>query len=727
MAEEPPSNKMRYRLGRGIVKARVPILIIAILLLIPSLWAYANTKVNYDLLTYLPDSFETMQGQQILQDDFGKGAFSFIITEGMTDEEVGELKDKIADVPHVADALWVDDLEAAGIPKQAIPEKYYKEFNKDDNGDNETMIAVFFDTGTSADETLTAVDQIREIAGDQVFVSGMSALNTDMKNIASSEEAPTVAVAVLGAVIALLVLTDTWLAPLVFLLSIGIAIMWNMGTNIFLGQISFITKVLAAVLQLAVTMDYSIFLWHAYTDERDKFPDDHRKAMAIALGDVFPTLVSSALTASAGFLALCFMTYQLGMDLGIVMAKGCMLGLVGSLTTLPALILIFDKPMAKLSHRPLIGKAKRLGNNVSKHYAVYIIAFFIVLVPAVYGFANKPVYYDLSKMVSGEVSADAGNANPLMKAAPANEKLKEDFDVSTTEMILCDANMPHAMAKDMLNRIEEVDGVKYAIGYDSLVGGNIPEEIVPAKFTDALKAGDYQLIVINSTYAVSTDEANAQIDQINEIIHQYDPNSMLIGEAPATKDLIATTGVDFQVVDWVAIGLIGLILLVVFRSILVPILMVFVIELAIMANLGINTFTGTEMVFIAPVCISTIQLGSTVNYAILLVQHYKNNRNNGIEKAKAVSTAIADSVPAVATSALSFFSATIAVAIYSDLSIISSLTEFMARGAVISMACVMVFLPAFLMLFDKVILKTSKSFRPVSTTPSVPASTEVTA
>lgn len=708
MATEHKRREGRYKVGRAIVKARIPIIVIALLLLIPSVMGYTSTRINYDLLDYLPDSMETVQGQDILMDDFGKGAFSFVIFENTPDREIADMKAEIEEVPHVDTVLWVDDLEDAGIPKQAIPEDLYDKFNNDDDGDNETMMAVFFDSSSSADETIEAVTSIREIVDDHAYVSGMSALVTDLKTIAQREESTYVAVAVIGALIALLILTDTWLAPFVFLASIGIAIMWNLGSNIFLGEISYITKALAAVLQLAVTMDYSIFLWHAYVEEREKLPQDHPEAMARAIGNVLPTLISSACTASAGFLALCFMTYTLGMDLGIVMAKGCILGLIGSLTTLPALILIFDKPMQKLSHRGLIPKATKLGQHVTRRYVVYLVLFVIILVPAAYGFMNKPVYYDMTKVITG------GNTEVLesddMKFLKANTKMEEDFDVATTEMVLARSDLNHAEAKEMLDRIEAVDGVKYAIGYDSFIGGNVPEEMVPDEIKDALKSGDWQLIIINSAYKVSTDEVDNQIDEINAIVDDYDPNAMVIGEAPATKDLIATTGRDFQVVDWVAIGLIALILLVVFRSISLPIILVFVIEFAIFINLGLNFYTNTEMVFIAPVCISTIQLGSTVNYAILLTSRYKAERFDGADKRTSIVEAVANSVPAVATSALSFFSATIGVAIYSNMDIISSLTEFMARGAVVSLVAVMIFLPAFLMLFDGIITHTTWDF-----------------
>lgn len=702
MVDVEKKKEVRYGFGRFVVKFRKIILIAAILLLIPSAIGMKMTHINYDMLTYLPANMDTVKGQNILLDDFGKGAFSFVVCEGMSDQDVASLKDQISQVDHVDTVLWSDKLTDLGIPKEVIPEKFYNYFN---NGDT-TMMAVFFDSSTSADATINAVTQIRQLTDKQVFVSGLSAMVTDLKDVAEQEEPVYVAVAVLGAVIALLALTDSWLVPFIFLASIGIAIMWNMGTNYFLGEISYITKALAAVLQLAVTMDYSIFLWHAFTEQRENYPGDNNTAMSVAIGDTLTAIVSSALTATAGFLALCFMSYTLGMDLGIVMAKGCLLGLLGSVTTLPALILLFEKPLEKTRHRTLIPSADRLARSVSKRYWVYLILFVIVLIPAAIGFANKPLLYDFSKIIGG----DSGSSQ--FAFVQANQKVEQDFDVATTEMVLCDSHMNHADAKQMLDRIEAVDGVKYAIGYDSLVGGSIPDQIVPDKVKSALKTGDYQLILINSAYNVSTDEVNAQIDQINEIVKEYDSNGTLIGEAPATKDLISTTDTDFKIVDWIAIISIALILLIVFRSATLPIILVFVIEFAIMINLGIPYYMNDPMVFIAPVCISTIQLGSTVNYAILMTTRYRKERYEGQEKNGAISTALSTSLPSIVTSAVSFFAATIGVSIYSNMSIISSLCTLMARGAIISMFSVLFILPAFFMLFDGVIIRTSKFFRP---------------
>ncbi len=694
-----------HAFGRAVVKFRIPILIIGILLLIPSVLGMMNTRINYDMLDYLPSDMDTVVGQNILKDDFGKGAVSLVVVEGMDDQAVADLTDQVKDVPHVVDALSYAGTVGTQVPEALVPEKYRDAF---ESGDDQLMV-VFFDSGTSSDDTMEAVTQIRGLADKQVLVSGMSALVTDLKNIAEREEPSYVGIAVLCALAALLLLTDCWLAPFIFLISIGMAIVYNLGTNVFLGEISYITKALAAVLQLAVTMDYSIFLWHSFTEKHAQYPDDTHRAMAEAIGDTLTALFSSALTASAGFLALCFMSYTLGADLGIVMAKGCVLGLIASITILPSLILLFEKPMEKLRHRTIIPKADRLAGFVTKRYWVFLIIFVIVLIPAGYGFFNKPVYYDFSNTLTG---GNSQLSDDDIGFHIADEKVQDDFDVATTEMVLCRSDMSHADAKDMLNRIDDIDGVKYALGYDSVAGGNLPSDMLPSDITDALKSGDYQLIVINSAYQPSTDEVNAQIDQINDVIKDYDSDAMLIGEAPATKDLISTTDHDFMVVDAIAIVAILLILLLVFRSATLPVILVAVIEFAIFINLGIPYYTNDVMPFIAPVCISTIQLGSTVNYAILMTTRYRKERREGAGKLGSIQVAMSTSLPSIVTSAVSFFAATFGVALYSNMGIISSLCNLMARGAVVSMFSVLFILPAMFMLFDGAVVKTSRGFKP---------------
>ena len=702
--------------GKLVVKLRMPILVVAVLLVIPSAIAYLHTPVNYDLLTYLPEQIDTVKGQGVLKEDFGKSAFSLIVTEGLDDQEVAELTNKIKEVYTVASALSYGEIaDSTTLPEQAIPNQYLEKLK---SGDAE-MIAVFFEEGTSAENTLNAVEEIRALADENVFVSGMSAFVLDLKDIADHEEPFYVAVAVLCSIILLLLCTDTFLAPFVFLLSIGIAIIYNMGTNYFLGEMSYVTKALAAVLQLAVTMDFSIFLWSSFEENVRKY-DDHGQAMAKSIAETLVAILSSSMTATAGFLAMVFMSFTLGTNLGIVMAKGCILGVIGTVTILPSLILLFEKPMFKLAHRHLIPDVGGLAHIITKKPAVVVfMCLALVLVfPSVYGFLNKPVYYDFTNMVIGPGSTLTEEETPFNTA---NQKLKEDFDVATTEMVIADADISHADGKEMIDRIRDLDGVAYVIGYDAFRGGLVPDQMMPDKLRDNLISNGHQLILINSTFDVSSDEVNNQIEQINGIIKEYDENAMLIGEAPATKDLTEIMDRDFLVVDALAIIAILLIIMIAFRSITLPFILVLVIELAIMINLGLPYWTNDVMCFISPICISTIQLGSTVNYAILMTTRYKRERAGGLEKRKAVETAFRMTFPAVVTSGLSFFAATIGVSFAARMGLISQLCGLMARGAFISTLCVLFILPAFFMVFDRVIVKTSHGFNQKAAKPATQA------
>ena len=691
------------KFSKAVVKYRIPILILALVLLFPSCLGMARTRVNYDMLDYLPDSMETVKGQNILMDEFGKGAFSFVIVEGMSDKDVAALEASIEAVPHVDTVLWYDDVFSTGVPKEILPAKYYDAFCSGDA----TMMAVFFDTSTSADETIEAVTQIRSLADKQCYVSGLSALVTDLKALCEKEEPIYVTIAVLCALAAMMLLLDSWLAPVLFLASIAIAVLWNLGTNFFLGEISYITKALAAVLQLAVTMDYSIFLWHSYTEEKTRYADN-REAMAHAIAGTITSVTGSSLTTIAGFLALCFMSYTMGADLGIVMAKGVLLGVIGSVTVLPALLLLFDKPLEKTRHRSILPHMRKLAGGITKTWWVSLIVFVIVLIPAAIGYAHTPVYYDFTEILT---SSDVENIDTDdMGFLLAASKLEKDFGISSTHMIICDSSLSHRDAKAMLAEIDKVDGVKYSLGLDSVVGSLVPEDAVPEKFRSALKSGDYQLILINSSYKVSTDECNAQIDEINAILKKYDPNGMLIGEAPCTKDLIRVTDRDFTVVTWISIAAVFLIIALVLKSVTLPIVLVAVIEFAIFINLGIPYYTGFSMPFIAPVCISTIQLGSTVDYAILLTTRYRQERALGADKRAAVTAALDASIPSILVSALGFFAATFGVGVYSNISLVSSMCNLVARGAIVSMLSVIFILPALLMLLDGVIRKTSKGF-----------------
>lgn len=690
------------RFGKWVVKHRIPILALGVLLLLPSVFGMANTRINYDVLDYLPENIDTVQGQNILLDEFGKGGFSLVMVEGMSEKDIVALEKKIEQVDHVSTVLWYDDLADISIPMELLPQKYYDAFNSGDT----TMMAVFFDTATSADETMEAVRQIRAIAGKQCFVSGMSAMVTDLKALCEQEEPIYVMIAVALATAAMMVFMDSWIIPLVFLLNIGMSILWNMGSNYFLGEISYITKALAAVLQLAVTMDYSIFLWHSYNEQKVRFANDRERAMAHAISNTITSVVGSSITTVAGFIALCFMSFTLGRDLGIVMAKGVLLGVVGCVTTLPAMILLLDRLLEKTRHRTLLPKMDRLASGVTHRSWIFLIVFAVLLAPAVYGYSHTGVYYDLGDSLPKD-----------MEYVIANTKLQNDFDMASTHMILTDAGLSSKDAQRMLDEIDQVDGVKFSVGLNSLLGSGVPEEILPDSLKNVLKSGGYQLMLVSSKYKVASDEVNAQVDAINTILKRYDPNGMLIGEAPCTKDLITITDHDFAVVNAISIVAIFIIIAVVFKSITLPVVLVSVIELAIFINLGIPFYTGTTLPFIAPICISTIQLGATVDYAILMTTRYRKERSLGSDKRSAVTTALSASIPSIVVSAMGFFAATFGVGIYSNIDIISSICMLMARGALISMLCVIFILPAMFMLLDPVICATSIGFRPRKKSP----------
>lgn len=687
------------KFGKAVVKLRIPILILALILTIPAFLGMQATRINYDMLTYLPAEIDTVEGQNILMDEFGKGAFSFVVVEGMADKDISALRRQIETIPHVDSAIWYDSLVDLSVPKEMLPDKLQKVFI---NGDA-TIIAVFFDTSSSADETIKAIETIRSVAGKQCFVSGLSALVTDLKALCEREEPVYVGIAVLCALAAMELLTDSWLVPPVFLAGIGITILYNMGTNIFFGEISYITKALAAVLQLAVTMDYSIFLWHAYCAQK-KSCSSNTDAMALAVRDTVLSVSGSSLTTMAGFLALCFMSYTMGMDIGLVMAKGCLLGVIGSVTILPSLILLFDKPLTKTMHRALIPDMSKAAAWITGHSWAFLLLFAVILVPAAIGYGNTPVYYDFTQILSGD-DLDSISEDD-MQFLIANTKMEENFNIATTHMILCDAKLSAADAADMIGRIEAVDGVTNTLGLNSLLGCMIPEDMLPKDITSILKSEDYQLILINSEYKVSTDECNEQIDRINAILKEVDPNGMLIGEAPCTKDLIEITDTDFAVVSWVSIGFVFVIIMLTLRSLSLPVILVAVIEFAVFINLGIPYYTGFTMPFIAPICISTIQLGSTVDYAILMTTRYKELRPNN-DKKTSITQALAYAMPSVLVSALSFFAATFGVGVYSDIDLISSMCNLLARGALVSMLSVLLVLPSLLMLLDGLVTHTS--------------------
>lgn len=690
---------MMIKLSKAIVKYRSLILIIAAVLIIPSVIGMAGTRINYDMLSYLPDDIETIEGQDILLKDFGKGAFSFVIVDGMEDKDISKLRGKLEKIDNVDSVIWYDSLMDISVPKEVLPDEIYNAFNSGDS----TVMAVFFKTSTSADETMKAIKEIRKTAGKSCFVTGMSAVVTDLKDLCEHEEPIYVGLAVLLCCAAMMLFMDNWIVPFVFLLSIGSAILLNLGTNYFLGEISYITKALAAVLQLAVTMDYSIFLWHSYEEQKARYSGDKQRAMAHAIKATISSVFGSSVTTIAGFIALCFMSYTLGLDLGVVMAKGVLLGLIGCITTLPALILVFDKLLEKTMHKPLMPPLNALTGFVVKRSWIFILVFALLVVPAsvCYNRANKEVYYDMTQSIPDD-----------MECAIANSKLKDEFAVGSTHMLLVSADTDGKSIRNMMSEMERTDGVKYVLGVESVVGSLIPEEVIPDSVKNILQSENWKLYIINSEYTTASNEVNAQISELNKILKKYDESGMLIGEAPCTKDMIDITNHDFQVVNAISIAAIFIIIAIVLKSVSLPIILVAVIELAIFINLGIPHLTGTSMPFIAPICISTIQLGSTVDYAILMTTRYKRERSHGEDKRSSVATALKTSIPSITVSALGFFAATFGVAVYSDVDLISSLCNLMARGAIISMFCVIFILPAMFMLFDKVICATSIGFKP---------------
>ena len=683
------------KFGEWIVKHRALILIMGVLLLIPSALGYVKTRVNYDILSYLPKDINTMIGQDILKEDFGQGGFSLVMLEGMSDRDVAATADKIKAVDHVSDVICYQSMTGCSIPKEVLPEKIYDFFNHGDN----TMMAVFFDDTTSADGTLAAVEEMREITSEQCFISGMSAITLDMKNLTQSETLIYAVIAVILTSIVLVLTMDSFLIPLFFMLSIGFVVVWNLGSNILLGEISFITQALAMVLQLGVTMDYSIFLWHSYKEQQKYYPDSRQEAMAHAAAATITAVVGSSFTTVAGFLAMCFMTFTLGLDLGLVMAKGVVCGVIACVTVLPAMILIFDKAIAATSHRDLFPAFRRTSSFIVKHSWAFLTVAAALLIPAVFGNSHYGVYYKLDSTLPS-----------YLQSVTANTKLAEDYNMNSTHILMFDSSMSAKDANKMMNEIRNVDGVQFTMGFNSLVGSAIPEEVIPDDLKSVLKSDKWQLMLIGSEYEVASDEVNAQITKLNDIASGYDSGSMLIGEAPATKDLINITDRDFKIVSFLSIAAIFLIIAFTFKSVSLPVILVSVIELAIMINLGTAYFTGSKLSFIAPIVIGTIQLGATVDYAILMTTRYRTERYSGKEKKEAVGVALSTSIKSIITSALGFFAATVGVAVYSDIGLISELCMLLARGALISMAVVVTVLPSMFMVFDRVICRTSAGF-----------------
>ncbi|MCR5110956.1 MAG: MMPL family transporter [Ruminococcus sp.] len=683
------------KFGEWVARHRALILIISVLLLIPSAIGYINTRVNYDILSYLPKDINTMVGQDILKDEFGQGGFSLVMVEGMTDKEVAETADKISGVDHVSNVICYQSLTDCKIPKEILPAKVKDFFNKGDT----TMMAVFFDDTTSADGTLDAVEEMRNITSKECFISGMSAITLDMKKLTQSETLIYAAIAVVLTSIVLLIAMDSFLIPVFFMLSIGFAIVWNLGTNIFLGEISFLTQALALVLQLGVTMDYSIFLWHSYKEQLDIYPVNREEAMAHAIANTITSVVGSSFTTVAGFLAMCFMTFTLGLDLGVVMAKGVVCGVIACVTVLPAMILIFDTAIAKTSHKEFMPSFSRISSFIVNRSWVFIAGAVAILIPALYGNNNYGVYYKLDSTLPA-----------YLESVTANTKLSEEYNMNSTHILMVNSDMSAKEADSLMKEMEKVNGVQFAMGLNSLVGPAIPDEVIPEDIKGKLKSDDWQIMLIGSEYEVASDAVNDQITELNKIVEKYDENAMLIGEAPATKDLIEITDKDFKVVNLLSIAAIFLIIAFTFKSVTLPVILVAVIELAIMINLGISYYTGTNLSFIAPIVIGTIQLGATVDYAILMTTRYRTERNLGKDKKESIGISLSTSIKSVITSALGFFAATVGVAVYSDIGLISELCMLLARGALISMVVVITVLPSMFMVFDSIICKTSAGF-----------------
>lgn len=685
------------RFAKAVVKHRILILILTVALLVPSAFGMAATRVNYDMLTYLPEDMDTVVGQNELLEDFNKGAFTFLIFEDMPNKDVAALKQQVEQVDHVDTVLWYDSLADLSIPMEMLPDKVYQAFNSD----HSTMMAVFFDSGTSEDVTMEAVKQIRTICGKQCFVSGMTALVVDLKDLCEQEEPIYVALAVALACVAMLLFLDGWLIPFVFLASIGAMILLNMGTNFFLGEISYITKALSAVLQLAVTMDYSIFLWHSY-NEQLPLCENKETAMASAIHNTLTSVIGSSVTTISGFIALCFMSFTLGRDLGIVMAKGVLLGVLGCVTVLPSMILVLDKPLQKTKHRSIIPDMRGFSKKLVKIFPVFLVVFALLIAPAYYGYekANDEVYYNMGQCLPKD-----------MNYVISNSKLQEDFDIASTHMVLVDAGLSPKAVKSMISEMDQVDGVKYVLGLESVIGSRVPQEVLPDSIKDILESDRWELLLINSEYAPASDEVNDQITSLNTILKSYDKGGMIIGEAPCMKDMIETTDHDFAVVTAVSILAIFIIILLVEKSLTLPVVLIAVIELGIFINLGLPHYLGQSMAFITPICISTIQLGATVDYAILMTTRYKAERIAGQSKKDAVWTALYTSIPSIFVSGMGMFAATFGVALYSDIEIVSSMCMLIARGAVISMLLVTFVLPAMFMLLDTVICKTTLDMR----------------
>lgn len=683
------------KVGKWIVKHKKLILILCLLLFIPSFLGISRTKINYDILSYLPENLETVEGQDILVDEFGMGAFSMVIVEDMDTKDIVSLKEEIEEIPHVKEVLWYDDFLDTTVPMDMLPENLQKIFNQD----NATMMVALFDNTTSSDETMEAVSQMRQLCEKQCFISGMSGVVTDIKNLSMSEMPVYVVIAALLCMVVLGLTMESFFTPVLFLFSIGAAIIYNLGSNVISGEISYITQALTAVLQLGVTMDYSIFLLNSYEENKVRFEGDKGRAMAHAISNTFKSVVGSSVTTIAGFIALCFMSFTLGKDIGIVMAKGVVLGVICCVTLLPSLILIFDKVIEKTKHRSFIPNLEKVSDFITKHYLVWIVIFLVMLFPAVYGNNHTEVYYNIDQTLPASLDSSV-----------ANKKLEEKFNMNNIYMILLKGDYSSKEKIEMMNKMEEVDGIEWVLGMDSVVGPMVPDMMIPEGIQSSLKNGEYEIQFVCSDYKAATTKMNDQITEINEIVKGYGEDSMVIGEAPLTKDLVDVTDVDFQNVSIASIAAIFVIIMFVFKSVSLPVILVAVIEFAIFINMAIPYYTGTVLPFVASIVVGTIQLGATVDYAILMTSKYQRERGMGKDKKEAISLAHRSSMKSILISGISFFAATFGVGLYSQIDMISSICSLLSRGAIISMLVVICVLPAMLLIFDRLICVTSIGF-----------------
>lgn len=691
---------MVIKFGKWLTKNKVFVIIFALLLMIPAVIGYVSTRINYDVLSYLPNSLETVSGQDIMVDEFGMGAFSMVIVEDMENKDVVALKEKIKKVEHVEDVLWYDDvIGSITVPAKILPDKYRKAlFN-----DNATMMIVLFDDTTSADTTMEAIEDMRSLVKKQVFISGMSGVVTDIKNLAMAEMPVYVAVAATLALVVLLLAMDSLVTPFIFLFGIGMAIIYNLGSNIIFGEISYITQALTAILQLGVTMDYSIFLLESYEANKIRFEGDKNRAMAHAISNTFKSVTSSSVTTIAGFAALCFMTFKLGMDLGLVMAKGVIIGVIVCLTVLPALILCFDKVIEKTTHRNLIPNLDGVSKGIVKIWPVALILFIILIGPAFYGNSNYEIYYD----IAGALPQD-------LDSAVANKKLEKTFDMNNTHILLMKNGMSSKDKAAMLDEVEDVKGVKWVLGIDSFKGANVPDSMIPQDYRAMVKSKDYEIAFVCSDYKTATEEVNTQIAEINNIVKGYSKESMVIGEAPLTKDLQDVTDIDLASVNYVSIIAIFIIIMLTFRSLLIPVILVAVIEFAIFLNMSVPFYSGETLPFVAGIVIGAVQLGATVDYAILMTSRYHKERAERKKgKKEAIAIAHKTSIKSILISGMCLFASTFGVTISSNIDMIQSICTLLSRGAIISTIVVIVILPAMLMVFDKWICKTTWDMRSI--------------